>query len=169
MIANLEANAFVGEFITCVVVDRENFPLNSLPNIPQPSLYWKRNRNTGNTPVSDPYLHTTLKFVIFVEFAMRLFLLPFIFRQSPLAFFYMSAHSHGRQGIYRYCDELILCSVLVLIVNLVISIIFTHRLSARKINDIVIIGCCHIRVWQYTACSSSFDQQRFIFTTCVYI
>jgi len=90
------------------------------------------------------HLYMTLKFLIFVEFPKRVFILTSISPKLPVLFIRVWTHVVV-EGFINIVTNLFW--VFVLIVDPLVSIIFTHRLSVRKINYIVIIGCCHIRAW----------------------
>lgn len=95
---------------------------------------------------SPTHLYITLKFFIFVEFPTWIFFLPFIFCKLSV-FLYVIALAWSSRVLLILWVLTNLFSVFLLIVDLLVSTIFTHRLFGRKINYIVIIDCCHIRSW----------------------
>lgn len=104
---------------------------------PQSSLKTKvqyRKHFSGLWPI-----YLTLKF--FRNFSRRF---SFI---SNFLFVCISLNSCLRRGICFYWKTR-LFSVFILIdignVNLLIPVIFAHQLYSRKINYVIIIGCCHI-------------------------
>lgn len=114
--------------------------------VPKHTLSRRSTENESAIPEtlrSLTHLYMTLKFLIFVEFPTRVFLSSFISPKLP--YFYSRLHSRNHEWFINIVTNLFL--VFVLIVDPLVSIIFTHRLSGRKINYIVIIGCCHIRAW----------------------